>query len=362
MFEELLNNAKKNIDTLETAYGTTVIGRRINLKILYENKDISADLQKFLLTANYDDVMSGTADSLSINLQDVEGLWKGDWLPDKGAKLTCSLIINNWNDDNTIKEIPFGIFELDTIEANGPPSTVNLKAISIPCTKEMYRDKYRAWEKVKLSQIIKDVAADGGLEVFYDVDSDTDIERAEQIGQSNLEFLEKICKDNGLALKISTNKLVVFDEYKYEQQEPVLEINKNLLKYTSYRFRSKLKGIYKACHVKYQKVKTKELIEYTFYVPGQNADTEGRILEINQQVESIAEAEKLAKKSLRNKNKDEITASLSIPGGYEFAAGCVYKLTGWQKFDGNYICEKVSHSIGGGYSVSLELRRVLNGY
>ena len=113
---------------------------------------------------------------------------------------------------------------------------------------------------------------------------------------------------------------------------------------------------------KYETFVSKELIEYTFYVPGQHADTEGRILEVNQQVESIAEAEKLAKKSLRNKNKDEVTASLSIPGGYEFAAGCVYKLTGWQKFDGNYICEKVSHSIGGGYSVSLELRRVLNGY
>lgn len=86
------------------------------------------------------------------------------------------------------------------------------------------------------------------------------------------------------------------------------------------------------------------------------------MLEINQEVKDYADAERLAKKKLREKNKNEVTASMTIAGGCEYAAGLVYKLTGWQKFDGNYIAEKVSHSIGSGYSVTIDLRRVLNGY
>ena len=331
------------------------------VKILYDNKDISADIKSYLINMTFDDVLSNEADSITINLQDSENLWKGDWFPTKGAKLTCYIITENWHDDGKIIENPLGIFIIDSIEFSGLPSTVSLKGISIPNNNELCKEKYRAWEKTLLSVICKDIANDGALELIYDVDSDIQIDRAEQIGQTNLEFIQKICNDNGLAIKISNNKLIIFDEYKYECQKAIKEIIREDKTLISYHFKSQLKDIYKGSHVKYQKTDTKEYIEYTF-IPKENENIDGKMLEINQEVKDYAEAERLAKKKLREKNKNEVTASMTIAGGCEYAAGLVYKLTGWQKFDGNYIAEKVSHSIGSGYSITIDLRRVLNGY
>lgn len=208
--------------------------RNAYVKILYDNKDISTDIKEYLINMTFDDVLSNEADSITINLQDSENLWKGDWLPTKGAKLTCYIITENWYDDGKIIENPLGIFIIDSIEFSGLPSTVSLKGISIPNNNELCKEKYRAWEKTLLSVICKDIANDGALELIYDVDSDIQIDRAEQIGQTNLEFIQKICNDNGLAIKISNNKLIIFDEYKYECQKVVKEIIREDKTFISY--------------------------------------------------------------------------------------------------------------------------------
>lgn len=127
----------------------------------------------------------------------------------------------------------------------------------------------------------------------------------------------------------------------------------------SYKFRLKTREIYKACRVKYNKSKKKETIEFTYSVPGA---TVGKTLQVNEQVESVADAERKAKKKLREKNKEQYAASMILVGAFYFAAGNVYELCGWEKFDGRYIAAKVTHSIGGGYTVGIEFRRCLDGY
>lgn len=334
------------------------LARRVWLKVVYNQTDISKDIAKYLKLFSYNDVMSGEADDIQITLEDRQELWQGDWLASKGDTLNVTIVTKAWEQStDTEKELPLGVFEIDEISISAPPNEVKIKAVSVPNNSELRGvDKTRSWEKTKLSVIANDIASGAGLELFYDTDDDPEIDRAEQSEQSDLSFLMKICKDKGLALKINDKKTIIFDEEKYEQADPVKTIDKSCLK--SFDLKSSTREVYKACHVKYQKSDTKELIEYTYEVPGK----QGKTLQVNDEVKSIGEAEKLAKKKLREKNKDEITISLSLLGDFDLLTGNTIMLNGFHSFNGKYIITKGSHDIGNGYTMKLDLRRCLDGY
>lgn len=334
------------------------LARRAWLKVTYNSKDISADLAPYLKSFSFNDVMSGEADDIQITLEDRQELWQGDWLPNKGDTLKVSIVTKAWElPTDGEKELPLGVFEIDEIRISTPPNEVKIKAVSVPNNSELRGvDKTHSWEKTKLSVIAQDIASGAGLELFYDTDDDPELDRAEQSEQSDLSFLMKLCKDKGLALKVSDKKVIIFDEEKYEHAEPVKTIVKSALK--SFDLKSSTREVYKACHVKYQKSDTKELIEYTYTVPGKD----GKTLQVNDEVKTIGEAEKLAKKKLREKNKDEITISLSLLGDFDLLAGNMIMLDGFHYFDGKYIITKGIHDIGSGYTMKLDLRRCLDGY
>ena len=49
-------------------------------------------------------------------------------------------------------------------------------------------------------------------------------------------------------------------------------------------------------------------------------------------------------------------------GDTNLSAGLTVTVKGFGKFDGKYILSQVKHSLGGGYTCSVDLRRCLNGY
>ena len=331
--------------------------RRASISIKYNSKDISEDLKSYLKQFDYTDVMDGEADDISLTLEDMAELWESDWLPDKGATLEASIVLTDWMEEGT-KEFSLGKFELDEIELSGPPHEVKLKGVSVPDNNTLRGvDKNRSWENVKLSKICQDIATDAGLELFYDVDKDPEIDRAEQTEESDLYFLMRVCKDKGYALKVSDNKIIVFDIVTYESKDTIATISREDI--INYTVQSKTREVYKACHVKYSDTKTGTTIEYTFTPDDKKT---GKTLAVNEQVATVAEAEELAKKKLREKNSEEVTLSLTMLGNIDLYAGATVNIEGFHKFDGKYIITTVKHSLGGGYQCALDLRRCLNGY
>lgn len=332
--------------------------RRVSIKCQYEGTDISTDIAAFLKAFSVREVLSGEADSAEITLQDREELWQGDWLPDRGAMMEITLHADNWEGEGDARDLPLGKFEVDEITNSGPPNEAKIKLISIPTAANLRGiEKTKAWEKVKLSQIIKDVADSAGMENYFEAEDDPVLERAEQSEQTDLSFLQKLCKDAGLALKVSDEKIVVFDIAKYEKEEPVLSIaKKNVI---SFDCRTTIHNIYKACHVKYKHSKKAELIEYTFTDPNRK---DGQTLQVNEKVSSVEEAEKLAKKKLHEKNLEETAVSLTLMGNFALLASNTVTLTGFHKYDGKYLIKQSTHEIGNGYTTKIELRRVIDGY
>lgn len=345
--------------------------RRATAVVLYNNTDITADLNKYLKSISYTDNLSGEADDLQITLEDRAGLWESAWMPDKGATLDVSIVLHEWDGlKNYVQRL--GLFEIDEITSSGYPSEVQIKAVSVPDNNNLRgAERTRSWEKAELKRIANDIATEAGLTLYYDVkEYNPVIDRAEQTEQSDLSFLYKLCADYGLALKICDKQVVIFDEADYEAAEAVALVPKpkgsfsagslkvlDMLK--SYSLRSKVRDVYKSCHVKYQDSSTKQKIEATFAAPDKKI---GKTLEVNEQVASIADAERLAKKKLREKNSDEVTGSFSFLGNPELAAAVNIQLSGFGAFDGKYIITKAQHDISSGYTTSIDVRRCLDGY
>ncbi|WP_443683438.1 phage late control D family protein [Phascolarctobacterium faecium] len=171
-------------------------------------------------------------------------------------------------------------------------------------------------------------------------------------------------------MKISDKKIIVFDEAKYEAEKAKITIVKpgtvykkeSGMKYlfvgTGYSLRTKIRDIYAACRVSYQHGSSKSNIEATYTVIGKK----GKTLQVNEQVESVAAALNLAKKRLREKNKDEVTGSLNMLGNFVLLSGVTVNLLGFGAFDGRYLITRASHDIGSGYTTNIDVRRCLNGY
>lgn len=334
--------------------------RRARVKCKYDNVDISQDIARFLKSFSVREVLSGEADSAEITLEDREALWRGDWFPERGAIMDITLVISDWEGEGDNRELPLGKFEVDEITNTGPPNEAKIKLISVPNNTDLRGvERTRAWEKANLSRIVQDVAEGAGMQHFFDTSEDPVIERAEQSEETDLAFLQKICKDAGLALKVTDKNIVVFDIAKYEAAEPVMTITKGRDNVISFDCRTTIHEIYRACHVKYKHGKKGELIEYTFTDPHRE---KGRTLEVNEKVASIEEAEKLAKKKLREKNLDEVAVSLHMVGHFALLASNTVTLAGFHVYDGKYLITRSSHEIGGGYTTKVELRRVIDGY
>ena len=356
----------------------TKLSRRAWLVITYtpkgggESKDISDDISKYFLSLSYTDNLSGQVDDITLTLEDRGQLWMGDWFPEEGAILSLKIHTYNWANINA-GELTFdlGKFEIDEIEIQGMPSTAQIKAVSVISAGTLRGEKKnRTWDKISIWKCADDICKENGVELYWDCEKNPNLDHVEQTDESDLNFLQKITKDAGFSLKVTPEKVIIFDDMKYEKQEPVLAFQRPgdavktgslpaIFQFTGYHFKAKTRDIYWKCKVKYQKGKEKKLIEGEFAAPDRK---EGKILYVDEQVETVAEAEELAKKKLREANKDEFTGGFSTIGNFQLVAGIVIKLDGYGKFDGNYLITKANHEIGGSYTTNIEVRRCLNGY
>jgi len=338
-----------------------MLARRINLKLLYEGDDISVDVAPFVKSVSIREVLGGEADTAEIVLEDREEMWMAAWMPERGATIDLSLTVNDWKGEGDTRTLPFGKFSIDEIKESLPPYEVHIPLTSVPTDSALNEVRYtHAWEKAKLSQIAQDVAGKAGLGCVFDAEEDPLIERAEQSEETGLSFLQKLCKDNALFLKVADKQIIIFDVIKYERQAPVMTIEKGQSSILHGDLRATIHKVYKACHVKYKHAKKDEYIEYTFTDPNRE---KGETLEVNEKVENLAEAEKLAKRKLHEENLKEFAVSFSMVGDFSLLASNTVQLSGWHLYDGKYIITRSSHEASeSGYTTKVELRRVIDGY
>jgi Phage protein D len=326
--------------------------RRVTLNIQYDNADISNDIKEYITAYSYTDVASGSSDDLNITVENRDKKWMDTWSPDKGAKLITSIAISDWDKEGDSQVLECGKFVIDDLSFSGAPFTASIGALSIPVNMGFKDTKNsKVWQGVSLNAIASEIATNAGIELFFDGE-DIVIGDIEQQDKSDSEFLYGLCKDYGMALKVYSEKLVIFSEMAYEAKEPVATISVNDME--KFSLNDTLTGIYTGAKLSYSNPKDNNLIEVTI---GEGS----KFLELSEKVDDIKDAERKATSKLRAENKKATTLKFTAMGNIKVIASCVISITGLNKYDGKYYVDKVVHNVGSGgrYVINVDSHKIL---
>ncbi len=320
------------------------------VRLIYEGKNITQDIAPFLTQFTFTDNSGGKADDISLTLEDRGGLWASSWFPEKGDKIQASII---HIDGSKARALPCGLYEIDSIDYSAPPRTITIKGISTAISKNMRHERHnKNWENITLQAIAGEIAGANNLALYYSGDNPF-FERQIQSGISDIEFLHNLCSDFGLNLKVHDYKLIIYDIEQNSSRESVNTIEITDKHLISWKITTKGVNVYKSAKVSYHDHVKDET--FTGEYSDDNVEGTEEILQINERVESPAEAQTLAEKRLLQANKNEVTGNITITGCVDYLAGNNITLSGFGAFDGKYTIESVTHSLSSGYTSSLKI-------
>ena len=258
--------------------------RRAAVTVSIKGHDVTLDLMPYLVSLTYTDKADEELDDLQIVLEDREGIWQGDWLPQTGDVIEASILTENWREIGAVEELPCGKFEVDEMELESSAEggdTVTVKAVPAAVKSSlMLQKKTRSWEKTPITTVIADIAGAAGLDTLYR-GPELVYERVEQRQESDLEFMQRITKEQGLRLAVKSDRVVVYAGQTADRLEPIAIRRASEadpgegLDFQSFRAKRTTEGIYTQCVVGYTKAADSETIETQYEHP---ADDRARAL------------------------------------------------------------------------------------
>lgn len=339
--------------------------RRLELKVLYEGKDITAYIEKDLISFSHSDSIN-EFDTLEITIQNNKMLWIDNWAPLKGEKVEAKAILHNWESLDQV-EIKIGTFYIDEVSYSGPPDICTIRALSVNITSNVMDNKrHRVWEAVTLEKIARDVATECNLELMFEVDFKFEYKRAEAKLETYFNFLKRLGKEAGILVKLYNDKLILIEETLYEKKEPVLTISREDI--MSYSFSTDDTDTYAGCKISYYDSILAKKIEKSFFTkqrPGYKRGTQ-RVLFINEEKEPPGSTQKqkeeylgkLAEKALKEKNKNSVRGNIRLLGKEQLlSVGNTINILGFGVFNGKYLITKIDTDFKD-YTLSLDIRKI----
>jgi uncharacterized protein len=327
---------------------------KIDFTVLYENKNITSDISKYMLSITYNDKQEGESDEIDIELEDKDLLWQNSWYPEKGAKLKV-----------TMQGINCGVFEIDEIELKGSPDTVSIRGMATGIKNTLRTKKSDAHESKTLRQIVEKVAQKNNLKVVGNIPNIT-IQRVTQSRETDLSFLKRISNDYGVIFSVREQTITFTSIYDLQQRKESLTIDKSDLK--SYSIKDKSAEGKSATKVVHSSPKKNEKIEvdlaYQQYLKDEgskypdivNKDTEV----VHKRTENKQQGELKAKAYMNLSASNQFEGRLSMEGNNLMISGNNFQLTGLGILSGKYNIKTSSHKIdkSGGYNVEVEIKRI----
>ena len=327
--------------------------RRAEVEVSYEGRDITTPVNQYLESFSYEDVASGESDRMSISMHDVDMRWLDEWMPRKGDRISGSLVLYDWDALGTVDRLSCGDFELDDISPGGWPVSFSLGAVSIPRDEPFNtQERTKTWEGISIRQIAQEIADRASVELYYEAE-EIPIEILEQNKETDCKFLYSVCEDYGLAMKVFSSRIIIFDEEVYEKRASVRTLDREDI--IKWKFNSTVAGTYTVANVRFTDPNDEQ--EYMVSVGGGS-----RILEINENTDSIADAERKGIAKLNHANKKAVTLSVTIKTDVRVVAGTCVDVTGMGRMvNGKYYVDKVktSKSGSGVCQMQLSMHRVV---
>lgn len=335
--------------------------RTADLRLEISGRDVTPVVATALVSATYTDNEHGTADDLEVTLEDRAGLWRGSWHPRRGMRLDASIICRDWDGPGRDQALSCGGFELDEIELRGGMGgdTVSLKGVSAPVSTPIrWEARSRAWEAASLHRVARDIAIEHGLTPVLR-GQDFLFARLDQREETDLQFLRRLTDASGISLKVADGRLILFAAGDYDLGPTVAVIRRGSTALASWRVAAKHHGLAKKARVAFHDPATRQVTEAE--VAPEDAPDVGATLEINERVESVAQAVRLGAGKLRQANQQEFEAEFELMGDPRLRAGCAVALEGFGGLDRTYVISTAVHELGRstGYRTRITLRTAL---
>jgi hypothetical protein len=306
-------------------------------------------VQEYTEGFTYTDPASGESDTIKITLNNTGMEWVQGWMPQKGDVITASIILQNWDDPGDLQTYKCGKFCLDDLSFRGPVLTCEIGGVSVPegnafrCTA-----RSKTWKDATAREVGAEIARRYSLEFDYTGET-VKLGTVEQDSEPDSTFLERVCRDHGLAVKVYYGKLIIYDKGIFEAREETAVLKAQDLQDWSYN--TTLAGTYTGAEVKYTSGEDDK--EYSCKVGGGK-----RILTIKERVESLQEAQTLACARVNAENEKAETMQVTIRADFRVCAGCTVKVEGLGRLSGKYFVDSVTHNLAGNaYTMDLDMHR-----
>lgn len=326
----------------------------LKYQVLYENRNITNDISKYMLSITYNDKQEGESDEIEIQLEDADLLWQNSWYPEKGAKLKVNLI-----------GINCGVFEIDEIELNGPPDTVSIRGMATGIKNTLRTKKSDAHENKTLRQIAEKVAQKNNLTISGTIPNIT-INRVTQNRETDLAFLKRISQEHGLLFSVRESIITFTSIYDIQNRNVSLTVDKTDL--ATYSIKDKSAEGKKATKVVHTNPKKNEKVEtnleYEKYLKDNNLTSSGIVNQdtevVHKRAENKQQAESKAKAAMNTSASNQFEGRLSMEGNVLMLSGNNFQLTGLGVLSGKYNIKSSSHRLdrSGGYTVEVEIKRL----
>lgn len=330
--------------------------RMAKTTLKFNGANVETKLKEYLESASYTDIASGSSDTLSVRLHNIDKKWITAWYPNKGDDVEGDIRLLDWNKAGKDIKIHCGSFTLDDIKFSGNPMTLTLDCVSAPANDSFRtRERDKTWENVTISGIAGEIAGRYSLTLSYS-GSAVKIKKLEQ-SENDSAFLYNLCKTYGLSMKVYKKKLVIYDQGQMEAKPPVSTLKMDDFIDNNWDALDTIYGVYTGARIAYKNPDDNK--ETSIYVGLKPENGKGsRTLKINETADSVAEARVKAAAQVNLSNQKATTISGEIWPNPKICAGVTVTVADFGKFNGKYFIDKSTLDVGeGGTSQKIEMHK-----
>lgn len=332
--------------------------RNTKIDVEYKNSrtkkmySLSGDVSSF----SYMDCATGEGDTVEITFDNKNQQFLGKYYPGKKDMMKCKIHQNNY-DSKKSKTVNCESFHVDTLSFDGLTSCT-IGGISVPKNSTFTKTtKSKTWKKVTLETIAKQIAERYKIKLHYSA-GNISIKKIEQSDETDCSFLYSLCQTYGVAMKIYSDKLVIFNEADYEKKKTVATFKPTSIiedsfnaevelirTYTGYKFTVEQKG---------KKSKNSKITYWEKFIVSPLIYT--NVGACDDKNDGTLKGR--AKVNEANKNMKLVT--FQVMGNPRLIATACIRLKGFGKLSGKYYINKVTHNYDceSGYTCTVEARLI----
>ena len=230
--------------------------RNIRVIVIFNKVDISDEIAHSISSLNYTDNSKNAIDDLELELENLDYRWLKEWYPDENAQLLVGIHEEKENETNFLD---LGTFYVDepTFENN----RLNLKCLALPLDQNIRDQKNSvAWERITLKELVTQIANKHEMNAEIYAENEF-FERLDQNQETDLAFINRVVKETGLNMKVSDDKIIIFDDEEMEKNDTIEIFNINDERIRSFSLKKKNKEIYDNVEVSYYDPDKKKVIK-----------------------------------------------------------------------------------------------------